>query len=756
MEGPFNVDTEHYLHKQLYTIDLDDEESNPEVLNWLNAQFSYYYKEGRSNLDNLNDNLAMYLGFCPGSQTSAGLQLMATENTAHFRRRRNYTRLRLNHIKDVIENLVARYTIKKPTFLPYPKYSDLYSDRRRINDVKKFLKAKSQETKFSLVHQELIRQTFIFGEGFLEVFWNPDIGPDMFDSDEKREKIPLKDENDNTMQDAEGNDIIISKKLKLGDVDLRLWDPRYVVVPPARSYKEAPWVLLLDFQPTEKVKLDYPDSASDIRPTSNLDLLDTSTMALKELKNHTLVYKLYHRATPEMPDGRYICGTPECITHNEVLPAKTLIEQDLFPIIQLTDYTPPSSSRGTAHSVMNTGKPLQSAINNIANRLVTNVAKFYSTLVMEQGAVDQDQLLSGIQTVLQVKRGRGEPKYISPAAIPQDIYNFLDNLTKRLMQLSNVSPISRFETIPNTESRVMLDFYKDQEISQSSTMDDKTTEALLETARTLLAFAADKYQGSEADKKKRSVLVIGNRNSFLQEPFDVTSLKEPYDIALEITNSFSETFQGKLQEMRDLIAIAPNALTQAKILDTLEIAGADEFVDTVTGAIDLAKDDINDLLESKPVKPPQKYIDLVPYYEEFLKVLQKPEVRKLLPDIDISVINPTLLDERQTIGYNLLSHVGTIEMLLIEGIANQRANNVLDPQTGLTPLQSQLSLRFPMFPSVYVPDPQLPVNPLDPMLAGEPADLLEAAAPPPIAPPPENNQIIPSSPVIPVPNEGNL
>ena len=185
------VNSADYVNKPLYTIDLNDPESNDELLNFINAQYSLLSNcpADISRVCNQNEDMAFFAGYaCPlGSKDSV---ILTDTGGYTLRKKRNFTKIGLTFLTDIVHNLVSRSVLRKPNFLVIPKNEFLMNEKGKARTAKKFLTAQIQDPAFQKMFPRHIANMYIFGESYLEVFWNSDKGP-MQPSD--GEKVPLLD-----------------------------------------------------------------------------------------------------------------------------------------------------------------------------------------------------------------------------------------------------------------------------------------------------------------------------------------------------------------------------------------------------------------------------------------------------------------------------------------------------------------------------------------------------------------------------------
>ena len=693
-----------YEYLQLYTINLDNPLSERSIREFINGAFLENTKVRSDYFDNQINNLGQYLSLAAELKERDDIVLTSTNNLIR-RDNRRFKRLRVNHLKDIIDNLVSRFSSKTTTFFMTPRHSAEFTGKVKAKLVRKLVDTVLYSRNFSSLLRRMVRDNYIYGESYIHVFWDDQLGE--LKQKDKGIRVPLKGDNGQPLKDESGKIVYINPLLREGDVNMEVLDPTSVRVQPGNEFTRAEWVIIEKQIPIERLRHQYPEVAAKIKPTERLEVFDTVSFEYIKSRNLVRVLHLYHRPTEELPKGREIIVTPDVILKNQDLSVNRLWGDLLFPVLQLTDVDIPNDPRGYAGSVMEVGKGLQLAINNLYNICLRNIAKFPPMRLWPEGGVNLSALKGQAPMDVSFNERRGKPDFISLPPIHQEILMLIDRLTQRLMQVTNVLPISRGETIPNTESRLMLDFFKEQENAQSVSMDSKIQEFLVGLAKVVLAFVLEFYDDSD----KRMLKVFGKRQQYTLENFKLEDINIPVDIHIQRGVPFASTQQGRIGEISALLGMFPGIVSPQEAIDIFELGEPDKLYDSVTGAIDLAEANLEAILAGKTVKSPDGTIQLIPYYETLIKALQNQTIREILPEI------PDL--GADDIGNKLLSHINTVEF-------------ILSSKAEANPLLKQMMLeRFPTFPAVFTKDAIVSVDPtqaLDPVIPELPSELGDISA----------------------------
>jgi len=709
---PFSSSLLAYIGKPLYCFNLDDETEEQEILNFVNAHYKDF-TEGTIHGDRREeqtDNLAAYLGFSSEEDGREG-RVVLTENSGPIFRRRPFKKLRSHPIKYLTDNLVSRLIINKPNYRIYTVNRNVLEEQKKTRTANKIAKSIFADPQNNDKFKEYIRQAIIFGEAYLEVFWNVNKGPRV-----RVEEVDLVNEDGTPYLDSEGKPVKAKKRINQGDWDIKLIDPRFLITERASTPQDSDWSIVFEYLPVDKLRIMYPEKAGEIVVQRGIEDVDSSSLHYRDYTHHTIYYKLYHKPTSEMPNGRIIEATPTCILRNTEYPHPSLIDKELFPIVQLRTVRIVGTERG-AKSIVAQGKGLQLARNNLLNRAVRNLVSFPPFRVWEDRSLDPDKMRQGVPTDVNYRSGGTPPDVVTAQVLTQEELSLMDVIDEDLHKIFTVSPISTGATMPNMRSRQMFEFMTEQESKQTFPLEDDIRDALIKVAQLVFAYSADEYTASKKDAYL--VRYFGDRNTLVQEEFDPEDLKEIFDIRIDTENTLADTWSGKLQQLSQITQLLPvGSVSPQWLIDKMELGDSEEAISLLTKGPELARRDIYNILEGKKVSSPQKWVDLLPYYEEFVKKLQCPKILDILGDTGYEGYLRDYKDpEKQLkgndlIAFRLLDQINAVEAILLDSMDQQKAKGVIDPQTGQPPLQLQVYTKFPAFPMIHVPDVQEIIDPV--------------------------------------------
>lgn len=676
------------------------------LLEWLNTQYIEHIQgcDSRIRIARQTEALALYLNLIP--EDSYKLAAVTADSLSFIAERRHQPAL-VTHITDIINSLVARHSVRDTKFNVFPQNEQDISDRARAKMVRFFLNAMGQTQDFERLRRQLLYHSFIFGEGYLEVYWDPDKGPQA----PEIQKL-LEEEGPDALADLPDN----AAGLRIGETCSNIIDPRNLIVQPHDTFQKAEWVIILEPKPTESLQMLHEDMADKIQPTEDFLLFKAGGLELERQEETTMVMRMYHKATPFMPGGFYMEATPECVLKKGPMPYHQFIEWGTLPVIQLPDVEIYGSSRGYAGSAMENIKITYIALNKAWAQALKNLQHMSPQMWVQHGSVDTSKMRTGDRSIRYYRRGYEKPMILSQEVISQGHQILIERLTNRLMQLANVFPLSRGETIPNTESREMQDFFKEQELEQSRPKDEAVMRFLETWGRYVLAISAQYY----TDEDLRSVQYFGKLKSHAREPLKVHDLQADVDVVIEPGIARASSLNGRLQQLQSLMSVAPELLSPAERVDFLEVGSPTRLYDSMTNTVDRAEEDLDTLLSGGEVPSPQKYSDLLTYYDTFMKAIQKPSIYKLLPEQHSPGGGKSVQDQ---IGNRILDQIATVEDLLLQTLEEIVMQ---DPQTGQTLVKGDLPTgangitlkqmiygKYPTFPSVFKRDIKETINPLD-------------------------------------------
>lgn len=625
------------INRPFYSFDYEDDN---ELLIWLNDIYQYRNSDGEEiqRIQKQTTQLALYLNYSPANQR---VYDVSSSGSMRVFEKRDYFSLIEPLVKDIINNWVSRITSRQPSFSVSPKRFDDPTVKTKADKAKTVLEAKFQEQHSAEVDEQGTRSSFVFGESYLEILWDEDAGP--LDKDVEK----YLDE----CEDCEEMSKSI-EQVRIGDVRFQLHDPRNVIVQRSTSYKRSEWVTLLTLESTEKLRLQYPDLKDRITESTTARVFSNDVLSPCAELGKTIVMKFYHRPTSEMPQGYMVMATQDAVLSRSIFPSKRWIKNARFPVLQQADLEMLGCSRGVASSVMDAIMHGQIALNNLWIQAITNIAMYSPKLLVAKNSLDMNQIRVSERNIITYSKEK--PSIMAQEVVSQGHLLLIDKLRDRLLKTANVMPVTRGDSIPNVESRQMLDFMKDQESNQSIPKDVQHGRFLKEWATITFELMADKYEKDE----QRDFQYFGRTKRSNRIGITGKDLQVDVDINIDNTNMMTGTLEGRMQKIQQVLQIVPNYYSPSEIVEILEIGSADKVIDEITAAIENARNEVGQLLSGKEVLSPTRARDLFTHYDIYVQEMQKEDVQSLLPES----YDPTKKD----IGTRFLNQLASIEMLLLE------------------------------------------------------------------------------------------
>lgn len=704
--------------KPIYAIDLDNPDNEKEILKWLSAELDFLEHENEPRIRIQRRNLALYKGIqYQESEARAENRDRAADRSTFLRK------IVANHLFDLTKNRASRLIKFRPAVAILPTNDEL-EDKLSAKACKGLLDHIWYENDFEgVVQLELATHAMITGESYLFIEWDKDKGPlsPAYLKAKKKHgnKIPLLDENGQQRKDDNGQPMFVEKPIRIGDVNYRIELSPEVLLDKQPKLSAVKYCFTRRQHSVDALRIQYPDKAGDIK-SHNDQIYDYDRMEIRPVRNEVTVFTFIAKKQPGMEKGRLIRFTKDCILENVEAP----FSHDGLPFIRFTDIDYPGELYG--HSFFEIIKGLTGTYNNLTNMILRNILLVsHPKWMVPAGSVALDKLGNDI-TIVQYK-GPQPPALAVAQSVPADVFKFRADLKEEFQQISGVFGVSRGEPPPGIKAGVALQFLSEQESERYNELVLKWNECIRQVAELTLSVAHDYYDDSD----ERMVRVLGKNNEYMTQFFRVADLNSDYDIRIQNSSALPKSVAARTQTLLDLSERFPDKFTGEQVIDMLDLAQSDKFVDSATVAVRTAEAETEKLLEATPQESeamsPQEFENHLIHWRIHTKQIQEFSFKyKTAP-------------EKQK---NLVDHVFTHEMFMLEQAK-------VNPK--FAQMLSDLEL-FPMFYRVKVPAEPMPA----PVMPGE------AGAMPPMgmdqqATPPANPMQatpLPSNPVnSPIPEE---
>ncbi len=606
-------------HKDpIWTLKLDDEGNERKILDWLTAEASYLATWNRERFQEIEKNLRLF----------KNIQYQNADSNRNLAERQDIKsaamqKITVNHLGDMVKNRTARLIKYRPGISVLPS-NDEHQDKISAKMTKMLIDNIWYNQDFdSEVIPRMAIEKNVIGESYLWIDWDPDQGDLHPESPKTGKKVGLKDEDGKPVVDESGNPIFLEEEIRVGDVKYEVVMAMDVLLQSEKKISDAQYCFRRKIMPTAYAKLLYPKKSGVIRPDEEAAQYNFNTGELEKHGNRTVVWEFWHKRCKQMQKGRKITFTKDGILENIEHP----FNHGDLPFERLIDQDYPGELHGV--SFFRNVRGLQGVVNNLTNMVIRNQHMVaHPKWMVPAGSVRLDQLGNDI-TLVQYK-GPQPPVLAQANPTPGEVFNFREKAIQEMGQLSGVFQVSRGETPPGIKAGVALQFLSEQESERYNEDILRYNEFIKRVAIKTIAVASDYYDPSD----ERMVRVIGTNNKWMTVFFDAANLSKSYDIRVQNASALPQSKAARMQTLLDLNGQFPNLVTPEMVLDMLDLAQSDKFIDVTTVAVRAAQAENEFIGEGKDVQV-EEYEDHFQHWvvhaastQEFAFKAQMPEKAK--------------------------------------------------------------------------------------------------------------------------------
>ena len=662
--------------RPIYEFDLDDEANEKDILEWLKGERDYLESEARERVRVMRRNLALYKGV---QYQEIESRIDARDRAAD--RSQFMRKIVANHLFDLTKNRASRLIKYRPNVAILPTNDEL-DDKLAAKSCKMLLDHIWYENDFEgVIQTQIASYAQIMGEVYCMVLWDKDKGdlsPAYVKAKSKYKggRIPMLDENGQQVIDPQGNKIFVDSVVRIGDVDYKIMLASEVLLQKRQSWDKVDYMFTMETMGTDVLRMMYPEKASKIKD-QDVQVYDYERMELRSTKRETLVFTFWHRRSAHMDKGRKIVFTNDVILENTQFP----FSHDRLPCVRFTDQDLAGELHG--QSFYEQIKGLTGTYNNLTNMFIRNaVMVSHPKWFVPAGSVALDRLGNDI-TLVQYK-GPTPPQLAVPPSIPSDLVNFRTSIKEEFQQISGVFGVSRGEPPAGIKAGIALQFLSEQESERYNELVLKWNEMIRQVAEMTLAVAGDYYDQSD----ERMVRILGKNNEYMVEFFKVSALEKDYDIRIQNSSALPKSVSARTQTIFDLAERFPDQFTGEQVIEMLDLAQSDKFIDAATVAVRSAEAENEKLYEVKDddTLAPVEFENHIVHWKTHTRQMQQFQFKYKTAKV---------IQER------FKDHVLAHEMLMAE----QAAKN---------PAFAMELQKLPMFPMFYVAPPA-PMPPMPEM-----------------------------------------
>lgn len=485
-----------------------------------------YWASAPSNeiADRILDKVEDYYEYC---SQSGRLDLWRRSWSYYYRARVNggmlspagqqgeLTTLAINDYRNLLLHLENMTTQQPAVFEPVAANSDVESQSQVILSAG-LLDYYMREKRLNRNVKRAVKESLIFGEGFVQDDWDATLGKSY------------------GMTPA-------GTPAYEGDVKYSNYTPfdciRDFTQLSAEGAKD--WQILRDFKNKFDLAAKFPDLKEQIVSDSSdfLEMWRTTTLDYLWLEesDNIAVYKLLHKRTPALPQGRYAL----VLDNGTVLMDGPIPYKDGTHVHRIS----PDEEEGSIFGYT-TGfdlLPVQEAKDILTSTAITNQATFgVQNVLVPKGHDLSTSQLSGGLNVMECDFAKGKPESLNLTQTPAELFNFMEYLDRKDETISGVNSVARGNPEASLKSGAALALVQSMAVQFSMGLQQSYAELIEDlgtsTIQLLQQFAA----------VPRIAEIAGKSNRPLMREFKGSDLSLINRVHVDMGNPLTKTTSGKV------------------------------------------------------------------------------------------------------------------------------------------------------------------------------------------------------------------
>lgn len=644
----WNNKTDEALHevvRPFWTIqNLDSAEK---VLEWMNAAYDSELKRIQPYREMALKHLGLYQGKFYSPQNGRGGY--AEANTAGLGiMPSRVSKLVVNYLADAVTQRVSQITKTKPAVTLNPA-NDEYSDRVSAKMVKYLIDYVFYKNQFDQMAAEIALTTYICGECYGGVFWNPDIGdptPDWKDEvraaakEGRPPRIALRDSEGTPVMGEDGKPLYIEKPVKVGDIEYRVLTPLNTIVQNRGRFENADFFFYEEYSDVDEVRQDYPDSAVLIT-TDNGDDASSRVRHVAgtdegPAPGKVLLRHFWHRPNKYLASGRYVLSTQKAVLENK--PLQTGLKS--LPIVRLTDIDVPGEQRGLSFFIH--GKSINATINDFTSMIRENsVLLSRPKWLLPQGSVVKKDALSNQITMIEY-RGATPPKIEAPPPMSQELTALRNDLKQDFQLLMGASQLRQGQIPANVRSAMAMQYLDEQDEQRANSSAAKYAAFIRGMVELSIEVASAYYEKGD----RRLIPIVGRNNRFVNKEFDPRHLQKAYDVRVGNSSGMPTSKAARTEMLVELKKAFPTLVRDEQVADMLQWNDTDRFYDAATVAVEAAEAENEAMLNEEEVVEPAPFEHHVTHWTIHMRDIQNRSFKVATPpNVQEAMIRHTMATE---------------------------------------------------------------------------------------------------------------
>lgn len=633
--------------KPIWALGVEDPANDKEVHKWLRGEVEYLKEENRERFMRVLRCQALYRGIQYTQQETREERFI--QNSTQIQR------ITVNQCYDLVQQKVARLIKYRPGIAVLPA-NDEFQDKLAAENTDAWLQYMWYRQSFDGVKQpEFVQAVRTDGEAYLFITWDKDSGDYVGEFDDEMQdklhaegSVELLDENGHPVLDSAGNPIIVKSPVFQGDVKYEIVRTTDILCERVVKWEDCNYLFRREVVSVEEARIRYPEGADNIVADNSALIYDHEKFQVRKArKNEVVLWHFYHKRSKGLERGRYIVFTGKGIVSNKPYPYK----HRKLPCARLIDVALPGELNG--HSGINLISPIHGAYNNATNAILKNqMLVAHPKWVVAAGSVKLESLGNDI-TIVQFK-GPIAPQLVQMNPTAPEMFTFREKLKEEMQQVYGIYGVSRGEPPPGIKAGVALQFLAEQESERQNEDVLRYNDWLKEVAELSIAVASQYYPRDE----KRMVRIMGSDKAWTTTAFDPKHLDKPYDIRIQNSSALPNSKAARIQTLIDLRESAPNAITEERFLDLIDLAQDKKFIDQATASVRSAEAENEALLNPDsplPVAEPTEYEEHLAHWNIHATRIRSWDFKNRIPEdvqklmIDHQMTHEYIMTERAKI-----------------------------------------------------------------------------------------------------------
>jgi hypothetical protein len=455
-------------------------------------------------------------------------------------------RLVSNKIMPTVLHSVAKMTQNRPTYVVIPgSNEDSAVNAAEIS--RKVLAYSHRINQMDILNQRLILWMIIYGTAFKDPYFDVTAGI--------RKREPKLDDSEQPIIGTDGQPEMYD--ITTGEVDCDILSPFSVLWEPGatnleksrRIMKVVPMPLEWIRQTWEAGKYVEAEETTQVssveRQLVRLMGEQFQTETLKEKSGdpktgYATIKELREKPSKKYPKGRCIRVANGVLLESGDLPYEYMVRRNTLGMVKY-DYIE-LGERFPGKSPVEDMIPLQIDRNKSISQVIENrnLMSRPKWIVAKGHKIERTSLTSEPGEVITYTPypGAGEPKQVTPASLPNYIFNLLDVTNKDLDDIGLIARVSRGDAPPGVESGIAIQYLqeKDQSVFGPFMTRFEAKEAVAGTYT--LEIIKDRY------KEQRTLKIVGENNEI--EVFDFEAVEDmPTDVYVQSGSSLPSSLAAK-------------------------------------------------------------------------------------------------------------------------------------------------------------------------------------------------------------------